>query len=303
MRSKEKLLISFSGGRTSAYMTWWIMNVWEHRDEYDIKIVFANTGLEDPETLVFIHKCAIKWGIEIVWVEARHKDEHGQPFSLKGWAVGHQVVDYFTAARATKLIDGSWSWTPFEEMISVLGIPSQKAPFCSPQLKREAISSYLKSIGWDDYYKAIGIRIDESSRLNENWEKEKIKYILVDPHPTRKIDIVSWWKKQDFDLMVDNDLGNCNCCWKKKFDILFRIAKKKPQIFEWWQYITDKYGQFMPREVQGDHDNSFNFYRGGLSPSDIINMALKNELYTIEQATLFAELDKESGCGESCEAF
>lgn len=99
---KKKLLISFSGGRTSAFMMWWLLNEWDKRDEYEIVIVFANTGKETAETLVFVHKCSWMWNIPIVWVEAKHKDENGKPLSKKGWKVGHKVVDYFTASRAKK---------------------------------------------------------------------------------------------------------------------------------------------------------------------------------------------------------
>ena len=283
-------------------MMWWIMNVWEHRHQYDIKIVFANTGLEEPETLVFINQCAIRWGLDIVWVEARHKDENGVPFSYKGWKVKHQVVNYLTAARYQKLHDGTWSWTPFEEMVSVLGIPSTNSPFCSSQLKKAAIESFAESIGWTDYYKAIGIRIDEPKRLMKNWEKEKIKYFFVDPNPTNKRDVVIWWGKQDFDLEVDQDLGNCNACWKKDLPRLVRIAKKNPSKFEWWQYITDKYGHFMPRQMEKLLP-PFNFYRGNLSPSDILSMASRYDSLTLEQIEMFCELEKQTGCGESCEAF
>lgn len=298
---KKKLIISFSGGRTSAYMLWWIMNCWEDRHNWEIIVVFANTGLEEPGTLLFVHECAINWGIDIVWVEARHKDENGNPFSEKAWKVKHQVVNYFTAARCQKRTDGTFAWTPFEEMISVLGIPSTNTPFCSPQLKRAAIEDYVESIGWDDYHIAIGIRLDEPTRLNEKWEEKKITYFLVDQHPTIKRDVVLWWAKQPFDLGVEPDLGNCNACWKKDMPRLIRIAKRFPDRLEWWQYMTDKYGYFMPRDVK--LLPPFNFYRGNLSPKDILKMAAKYDSLTMEQMEMFSELELQNGCGESCEVF
>ena len=51
---KQKLLVSFSGGETSAFMAQWL---WKHKqDEYDMIFVFANTGQENEETLQIIIK-------------------------------------------------------------------------------------------------------------------------------------------------------------------------------------------------------------------------------------------------------
>ena len=296
---KKRLLISFSGGRTSAYMTWWLVNHWEERHEWEMVVVFANTGIENPGTLHFVHRCAVNWGIDIVWVEARHLDDNGIPYSDKGWKVSHQVVDYFTAARVQRLITGGFSWTPFEEMISVLGIPSTEAPFCSDQLKRKAIESYLKSIGWDDYHKAIGIRIDEVDRCNENWRSEKIIYPLIKYNPTAKSAVFMWWQKQPFDLEIDPDLGNCEGCWKKDMDRLVRIAKKKPVVFDWWQEMTNKYGHLKLREGQKDMTPPFNFSRGNKSPKDIFKLSK----LTPDQLQMFIEEERLDGCSESCEAF
>lgn len=287
---KNKLLISFSGGRTSAYMTWWLLNEWPERDNWDMKVVFANTGKEVEGTLEFVNKCANEWGIDIAWVEGVYKDEKGDTFSEKGWSVRHKAVSFESASR---------NGEPFEEMISVLGIPSSSSPFCSDQLKRKVIESYLSSIGWIGYYKAIGIRIDEVDRCNENFRELKITYTLIKDNPKTKIEIVLWWEKQPFDLDIDFDFGNCDCCWKKDIERLVRIGKKSPKSFDWWQKMTDTYGYMKPREGMQNMTPPFNFYRGNKSPKDILALSKLSPT----QLTFLAEDEGLNGCSESCEAF
>lgn len=284
----KKLVISFSGGRTSAYMTWWLLNKWEDRCNWEIIIVFANTGLEAEGTLFFIDECAIEWDIPIIWVEAKYKDENGVPYSEKGWAVRHKVVTYETASRKGE---------PFEEMISLLGIPSTEAPFCSFQLKKKAIESYLKDIGWDDYYIAIGVRVDEPLRINENRVKNKILYPLADLNPTTKRQVSEWWSKQSFDLPIHPDEGNCINCWKKDFPRLARNYIRIPESFDWWKDMEKKYGNFNPRNIE--LIPPFNFYRGNKSTEDIRKMAELSQA-ELRQLTMFDKLD---GCSESCEVY
>jgi len=284
---KEKLLVSFSGGRTSAYMMYRIWNEWQ--DRYDIINVFANTGKEDEGTLEFVRDCSLFWGIPVVWVEATHRDENGAPHSEKGWMAKHRQVDFDSASRKGE---------PFREMMSLLGIPSSSAPFCSDQLKRKPIEHFLVSIGWEKgtYYKALGIRCDEIDRLHPNWMSKKIIYPLVKYWHTIEIQILDWFRTQPFNLVLTNDdLGNCDVCWKKDHKRLVRIAKNCPKNLEWWQDMTDEFGHMNPRNT--DLSPPFNFYRGNLSPADLVKVAQDLSL----QLDLFAMEEKLDGCSESCE--
>jgi len=290
MTGKEKILISFSGGRTSAYMTYWMLNEWKDRDKYEMIVVFANTGKEAEETLFFVDECSQEWNIPIVWVEAMCKDENGVPFSEKGWSVRHKIVTYETASR---------NGEPFEEMISVLGIPSTEAPFCSPQLKKKAIESYANEIwGGEKYKVAIGIRHDEPQRINENYLNLGILYPLATLNPVTKRMIKEWWDKQTFDLTIHPDDGNCDGCWKKSFVVLTRIMIRKPSVFDWWDEMSVKYGYYNPREIEYAGAR-FNFYRGNKSVLDIKKLAELSQA-ELKQLTMFDPID---GCSESCEVF
>ena len=79
-------IISFSGGRTSSYMLKHIVDAHRGRLPAETTVVFANTGMERPETLDFIDTCARAWSIDIVWAEL-------------DWAAPHRtrIVDYATA--------------------------------------------------------------------------------------------------------------------------------------------------------------------------------------------------------------
>ena len=111
----ENLLVSFSGGETSAFMAQWLNR---HYKEYGYKrivFVFANTGLENEETLEFVKACDEYFGLNIHWLEAKVVFE-------KGVGTGYNEVDFESANR-----DGK----PFEDMIKKYGIPNQANLHCT----------------------------------------------------------------------------------------------------------------------------------------------------------------------------
>lgn len=283
---KERLLLSVSGGLTSMIMMLYCKKYLA--DKYEMICVFANTGKEKEGTLKFVNDCAIRFKTPIIWVEAKHRDENGNPFSRKGWKVKHKVVNFESASR---------NGEPFEEMISVLGIPSTNAPFCSDQLKRKPIESYLKRIGWRNYYKAIGIRCDEIDRVNPHYLVKRIIYPFVSLWPKTKPEILE--EGHDMGLVIDihPDDGNCDRCWKKDMKSLCRSASREPKSFFWWKDMTTKYGYFNPRKIK--LSPPFNFFRGNKSVDEIFELAQKSEKEIAEVAST----ERLDGCSESCEAF
>ena len=202
-------IINFSGGRTSAYMA---KRLIDEGGQY--LVTFQNTGKEMPQTLDFINECDIKWNLNIVWLEFRFGN-------------GFEVVNYKTASR-----DGR----PFNEAIEHKNnfLPNQRIRYCTQLLKIDTLHRYLKSIGIKDYTSFNGIRYDEPRRWNKiknsdyDIELPLVKWKITKP------DVLSFWKQQEFDLMVNEPYGNCDCCFLKGKGKLSIIAKEKPELLDWW---------------------------------------------------------------------
>jgi len=283
---KENLLLSFSGGRTSAYMTKQVLD--NYSDKYNISVVFANTGLEHEKTLEFINNCDKYFGFNTVYVEAIA--QHNQRKSAL-----HKLVTFETASRKGE---------PFEDKIKKTGIPNQAFPDCTRDLKLAPINSYLKSIGWgsrgtkNGYTTAIGIRTDETRRVSKSATKNKIVYPLIDWFPSDKQDILDWWKDQPFDLEIPEYLGNCKTCWKKSTNKLIKVYKDSPEEFEFFARMEREYPRIGPEFKKDDKCVDRVFFRKNLSVVNFIELAKATD------NTRWLENSYEnSGCSESCELY
>ena len=77
----NKAVISFSGGRTSAFM---LKQIIDHNDGLPdhVKVCFANTGREMPETLQFVNDCSVNWGVQVIWLEYDLNEQNRHIFKI-----------------------------------------------------------------------------------------------------------------------------------------------------------------------------------------------------------------------------
>lgn len=78
----KKMVLSLSGGETSGMLAYNLFT-----SGFDVTYIFANTGLENDETLDFINSMEKEWGIKVVWLEAVVNPKHGV-------GITHRVTSY-----------------------------------------------------------------------------------------------------------------------------------------------------------------------------------------------------------------
>lgn len=224
----EPTCISFSGGRTSAYMLYRILEAHQMSLPKDAKVIFCNTGKEENATLDFVNECSKRWNVEITWLE----------FAVENEEKLSKVVNYKTASR---------NGEPFEAVINWFqpALPNGRARYCSSQMKTRTMHRHLRSLGWTDWDSLIGIRADEPRRVAK---------FRANPHPENKHETVcmplvpanvsskevgKFWASQNFDLGLPNINGktmhgNCDLCMLKPKSQILSLITEKPERALWW---------------------------------------------------------------------
>lgn len=228
---RGKTVVSFSGGRTSAYMLFMVLlhNTLEDIARY-LLVIFANTGKEHPATLEFVKACAERWGVPIIWLEYRDDE--------KGFA----VVSFDSAGRAGE---------PFEALIRKRQyLPSPVTRFCTIDLKIRVIHKYLRSLGLSTEDEPVdmmtGIRADEPRRVvkirHRKSTSESKHATMVMPLADAGVgvqDVTNFWQAQPFDLMLSTINGrtlegNCDLCFLKGAKQVYSIIASDRAKAEWW---------------------------------------------------------------------
>jgi 3'-phosphoadenosine 5'-phosphosulfate sulfotransferase (PAPS reductase)/FAD synthetase len=230
----EPTCISFSGGRTSAFMLHKVLEAHDGELPEFAKVIFANTGKEMPETLDFVNDCSKHWGVDIVWLERyARKTEEGEK---NKYAYKNEIVNYETASR---------NGEPFAQLIKTIGYaPNPVARYCTKMLKLDAISDYIvNECGFEKpYVSFVGIRGDEQRRavkLNGTIESGQERYLPLWLDNISAKDVGDFWKENNFDLNLPNnngvtDWGNCDLCFLKGTGKKQSIIRERPELADWW---------------------------------------------------------------------
>jgi 3'-phosphoadenosine 5'-phosphosulfate sulfotransferase (PAPS reductase)/FAD synthetase len=227
-------LISFSGGRTSGYMLWHVLDAYNGKLPDDVHVCFANTGKEREETLRFVHECGSRWGANIRWLEwldrPKGKEGRATPISERYTEVG-----YNSASR---------NGEPFKALCDRKGyLPNAVTRFCTQELKIQVMKWFMQSHGYKKWTNVIGLRGDEMHRVfkainaNENGTQPWINKMPMATHAAgmvRQRDVNEFWVRQGFDLGLKPHEGNCDLCFLKSRAKLIDILRKDPSLVTWW---------------------------------------------------------------------
>jgi len=213
--------ISFSGGRTSAYMLWRVLQSNGGLPDEAV-VCFSNTGKEEEATLRFVRDCAANWRVPITWLEWRDDEQ------------GYAVVDFATAARYSE---------PFEGMLrKQMLLPNGVSRFCTINLKIRPMARHLRSLGFEgtmddlENFSWVGFRADESKRVAKLADKSRAPLARAGVIAR---DVGNFWKAQAFDLELPNMNGktmhgNCDLCFLKPAAQVLSLIFEKPERAIWW---------------------------------------------------------------------
>lgn len=284
-----KKVISFSGGRTSAYL------VHLFKSDPDAHFVFMDTGAEHPATYKFIKDIVKHWGIELVCLRVVVN-----PQMKKG--VSYKIIS---------LDDLKQDLEPWKDMLKKYGSPYYNTPFCTARMKTEPFEKYCAETFGKNFERRIGIRFDEPNRLpievlekldlpihdDAKHQKEGFRY-LAEICEFEKDAILDWWEQQPFDLAITEHLGNCVFCIKKGLNKVALAAKDEPEMAVKWIGVTE--GPDVRSE--GRKYNHHRMYRKRLHMSDVIEAYKDRDRDEMYKALRSSKRYESGSCSESCEA-
>lgn len=270
-------VVSFSGGRTSAYL----VHLMKERNP-EAKFIFMDTGAEHPKTYEFVRNVVKHFGIDLVCLRVDINPELGKANSY----------------RVVGLDEIGPDLQPWRAMLAKYGTPyNPGGAFCTDRMKLVPFTKYCQEhYGRGNYTTWLGIREDEPRRLNE---RQGIRY-LAEISDFDKLDVLDWWRGQPFDLGIDEWLGNCVFCIKKGVNKVALAAKDEPRLAdEFWSLLRES----TVRTVESRTADPLQMYRGRSDFGQVIAMFAEVDRDELANSLRQAKRMDTGSCSESCEVF
>lgn len=287
-----KQVISFSGGRTSAYLVY-LMEQKRINEGWDVEYIFMDTGAEHPKTYDFLRDVVSNWGIKLTCLQGDFDQPVGEGHSYNVVSVNDLKHDP---------VNGTYG-----QMMNKYGVPTIASAWCTSRMKEETHNKYCNDVyGKGNYVTWLGMRIDEPRRLHIG-KNPRLRY-LAEISDFEKSDILQWWKEQPFNLQIDEHLGNCVFCFKKMNAKVALAERDEPELFKAWLKSIENASERLNNEVWVD--DIFGSYKRKI-PKGTMYREHKTANDVIATFKMFSDDDlrqhvyrnlKDSGtCSESCE--
>lgn len=328
--------VSFSGGRTSAFMCHLFKN--EFSDQ-ETEFVYTDTGAEHPKTYKFIREVNSNFNLDLVCLKAVVTPKMGE-------SNGYEIVS----------IDSlKWDLSVMKANSKKYGGFTNNRPYCTEKMKNIVSKKYRQDTHKDENLLWLGIRYDEPKRLvgdHIQYEKSAYKQLVaigmedyeisdmfldisenlsnLDNHcyffieqktkdllikritlqhklgfkylaqisQATKQDILDWWNKQSFDLEIGEHLGNCVYCVKKSCLKLALAAKEEPDLFdEWSEMVHDDSVRLMPADKFGKG----HIYRKWQTPEMVVAQFGDATVEELRERVFKTKQYESGSCTEACE--
>ena len=275
-----KKVVSFSGGRTSAYLCKVMIDTYG-RDNVDF--IYMDTGAEHSKTYEFIRNVNREFGLDLVCL----RGDFNQPLGK-----GHQydIIDIENIKPDLE---------PYRAMVNKYGTPTVASGWCTSRMKEETHDKYCNDVyGKGNYETWIGIRADEPKRLGGVGKKKSLRY-MAEVTDAEKQDVLNYWSKMPFDLNIDEWLGNCVFCFKKSNLKLAAAQRDEPELYIKWLEMV----QSAPDRNKRDSQNSMHMYRGKRTLPELIATFDGSTGKEIKARIRGSKMIDTNSCSESCEVF
>ena len=262
MNNSKPYIVSFSGGRTSAYLVH-LMEEKRKLFDLDVRYVFMDTGCEAEETYDFIRNVVNHYEIDLVCLRVVINPQLGQANSYKIIPIDEIKHDL----------------VPMHDLMKKYGTPYVRGAFCTQFMKGVAANSGTTSgpfyqwaednFGKGNYIAVLGIRADEPKRLlgDTNYSALLKKGYTCDEAIDLKNELVALAKASGLDA-VESYLSKLfsNESQQDLFNTAFEVAKTDKSavksLLKRIQFLASDTVIYMADLDDSERDDVLRFWRG-----------------------------------------